>query len=48
MQHLDKKDTKRLAEDPVSLAIMMDDSQLEHVIAAFVSVLIQRIKDRGG
>jgi len=48
MQHIDKKSTKRLAEDPVSFAIMMDDSQLEQIIAAFVSVLIQRIKDRGG
>jgi len=48
MQPVTKKDIEKLAKDPVTFAVMMDEHQLEHVISAFVSVLNQRIKDRGG
>jgi hypothetical protein len=39
---------KKLIEDPLSFAMMMDDEQLEHVIITFVSVLNKRKTDRGG
>ena len=48
MPYIDIKDIQKMAEDPITVAMMMDDYQLEHVIAVFVSVLNQRIKDRGG
>ena len=43
-----RKNVKKLIEDPLSLAMMMDDEQLEHVIVTFVSVLNKRKTDRGG
>jgi hypothetical protein len=48
MQCVNRNDAKKLAEDPISFAMMMDESQLEHVIATFVSVLNKRKPDRGG
>ncbi len=39
---------KKLSEDPLSFAMMMDDEQLEHIIVTFVSVLNKRKTDRGG
>ena len=48
MPYIDRKMIQLIAEDPVSVAVMMDDHELENVIAEFVSVLNQRIKDRGG
>jgi len=48
MKYVTIKDAKKLSNDPVSFAMMMDDSQVEHVIVTFVSVLNKRIKDRGG
>ena len=48
MHSIDKKDIQRLKEDPTGFAMMMEDDQIEHVISAFVSVLNERIKDRGG
>ena len=48
MECITKKDIQKLAKDPISFAIMMDNHQLEHVIVAFVSVLNKRKPDRGG
>jgi len=48
MQYVDQKDIEKLAGDPLSFAIMMDNHQLEQVIAAFVSVLNKRKPERGG
>jgi len=48
MTYVTREEIGKLAKDPISFAIMMDDHQMEHVIAEFVSVLNQRIKDRGG
>ena len=48
MQFVNRNDAKRLVQDPISFALMLDDSQLEHVIATFVSVLNKRKPDRGG
>jgi hypothetical protein len=43
-----KNGTRKLASDPMSFAIMMDDEQLEYVIVTFVAVLCKRKSDRGG
>ena len=48
MPYIEEKNIEKLIEDPLSFAMMMDDHQLEHVITEFISVLNQRIKDRGG
>jgi hypothetical protein len=48
MQCVNRNDAKKLAEDPISFAMMMDNSQLEYVIATLVSVLNKRKPDRGG
>jgi len=48
MHCVNRYDAQKLAEDPISFALMLDDSQLEHVITTFVSVLNQRKPDRGG
>jgi len=42
MQYISKKEVDRLVNDPIGFAIMMDDSQIEDLIAAFVSVLNKR------
>ena len=43
-----RANVKKFVEDPLSIAMMMDDEQLEQVIVTFVSVLNKRKKDRGG
>jgi hypothetical protein len=48
MNFINRKNIKKLIEDPLSVAMMMDDEQLEHVIVTFVSVLNKRKTDRGG
>jgi len=48
MQSVNGEIVKNLRKDPVSVAMMMDNGELEQIIAAFVSVLNQRTKDRGG
>ena len=48
MPNVTKTDIKRLLEEPMSFALMMDNHQLEHVIVTFVSVLNRRKLDRGG
>ena len=48
MECITGKDTQKLAKDPISFAMMMDNHQLEDVIVAFVSVLNKRKPDRGG
>ena len=42
MQSVTLNEIKKLSNDPISFAMMMDDSQLENVIVAFVSVLNKR------
>lgn len=48
MEPVERELIQRLMEDPMSLAMMMDEQELEDVIAVFVMVLNQRTKDRGG
>ena len=48
MPCVSRNDARKIAEDPVSFALMLDDRQLEHVIATFVCVLNKRKPDRGG
>ena len=48
MNCINRETVKKLIEDPLSFAMMMDDEQLEHVIVTFVSVLNKRNTDRGG
>ena len=48
MECVTGKDIQKLAKDPISFAMMMDNHQLEDVIVAFVSVLNKRKPDRGG
>jgi len=48
MQYITRNEVQKLENDPLSFAIMMDDSKLENVIVAFVSVLIKRKQYRGG
>jgi hypothetical protein len=43
-----KKDAVKLAKEPISFAMMMQDHELEDVIVAFVSVLNRRKTERGG
>ena len=46
MQSLTAEEVKKLAKDPLSFAAMMDDSEIENVIVAFVSVLVRKNKPR--
>jgi hypothetical protein len=49
MHRINRNGAKKLAKDPISFAIMLNDEQLEQVIATFVSVLNKRkTRDRGG
>ena len=48
MHCVNRNDAKKLAQDPISFALMLDNDQLEHVIATLVSVLNKRKPDRGG
>jgi hypothetical protein len=47
MQPIERVCIRRLIEDPTSYAMMLDQEELEQVIAVFVSVLNQRTKNRG-
>jgi len=48
MQYVSRKDVEKLANDPISFAILMDHCQLEQVIVTFVSELNKRKPERGG
>jgi hypothetical protein len=48
MNYVARKDIRKLLNDPLSVAIMMDDHEIEEVIVTFVAVLSRRKKDRGG
>ncbi len=48
MKIVTREDVEKLDEAPISFAMMMENSQLEHVIVTFVSVLNKRKLDRGG
>jgi hypothetical protein len=48
MQCVTRNDIRKLTTDPLSFAIMMDNMELEQVIAAFVAVLNKRKPYRGG
>lgn len=47
MSELTNKIMVQLTKDPVSVALMLTDEQLEETIAAFVSVLNRRKHNRG-
>ena len=42
MSDLNREISNHLRKDPVSVALMLSDRQIEEVIAAFVAVLLQR------
>jgi hypothetical protein len=44
MTKITKKDIKKLQNDPLSFAILMEDRHIEEVIVVFVSVLIKNNK----
>lgn len=48
MKYIQRKDIEKLTNDPIGFAIMMDDGQLEHVIATFVAILNKRKINGGG
>lgn len=48
MQCITRNDVRKLTADPLSFAIMMDNMELEQVIAVFVAVLNKRKPYRGG
>ena len=48
MKIVTREDVEKLNEAPISFAMMMENSQLEHVIVTFVSVMNRRKQDRGG
>ena len=48
MKSVTRKDVEKLANDPLSFAILMNHYQLEHVIVTFVSELNKRKPERGG
>jgi len=48
MKTVTRDDAHRLASDPISFAMMMNDCEIEQVIVTFVSVLNKRKPDRGG
>ena len=47
MKNVIRKDVEKLANDPISFAILMDEFQLEYVIVSFVSELNRRKPERG-
>ena len=47
MKFVTRREAEKLADDPISFAMMMDPCQLEQVIVAFVSVLNSKKPDRG-
>ena len=46
MHSVGRKQVKRLIAEPIDFALMMEDSDLEDVIAVFVTVLNKRKTDR--
>ena len=48
MKYVSVKDVEKLANDPISFAVLMNRCQLEHVIVTFVSELNKRKPERGG
>jgi hypothetical protein len=48
MKIVTRKDVQRLARDPLTFAMMMNDCELESVVVTFVSVLNKRQRNRGG
>lgn len=42
-----REDIRKLKDDPLSFAILMEDRHIEQVIVAFVSVLNKRKPKRG-
>lgn len=49
MKNIKSKRVQPLIADPLSYAMLMNDRDLENVIVAFVSVLLERPpNDRGG
>ena len=48
MQRVTITDVRKLTNDPIGFAMMMQNGQLEDVIVAFVSVLNRRKLERGG
>jgi len=44
MTKITKKDIKKLQNDPLGFAILMEDRHIEEVIVVFVSVLIKNNK----
>ena len=47
MKIITRGDVRRLIKDPIGFAMMMDNTELEGVIVAFVSVLNKRQPHRG-
>jgi len=47
MNEITKEDIRKLRNDPLSFAVLMENQYLEHVIATFVSVLNKRRRMRG-
>ena len=43
-----RKDIRKLTEDPLGFAMMMQNQELESVIVTFVSVLNRRKQNGGG
>ena len=43
-----RKDAKKLADNPICFAMMLDDIELQNVIAVFVSALNKEKPNRGG
>ena len=48
MHSVGRKLVKRLIEEPIDFALMMEDGDLQEVISVFVTVLNKRKTDRGG
>ena len=47
MPDITKEDIRKLKDDPLSFAVLMEDRHIEHVIVTFVSVLIKRKPKQG-
>jgi len=48
MHRVTNEDVRKLCEDPLSFAVVMEEDEIEHVIAVFISVLLRRKPRRGG
>jgi hypothetical protein len=47
MPSITKEDIRKLQNDPLSFAILMEDRHIEHIIVTFVSVLNKKKPKRG-